>query len=157
VEEISANFAVLRKILEENNFDKSRLIPILQAAQEKYKYLSEETLDVIAAALNITPSRVYGVATFFSHFTLTPKAKHIIQICNGTACHVKKSAGLIDSVKSKLHLEANETTTKDMLWTIETVACLGACGLAPVVLVDGQVHGQMTPDKIIDLIDNTKD
>ncbi|MGE4385694.1 MAG: NADH-quinone oxidoreductase subunit NuoE [Endomicrobiaceae bacterium] len=142
------------QILEENGKDKAKLIPILQAVQDVYRYLPEEMLAFIASSLNISPARVYGVATFFSHFTLKPKGKHIIKVCDGTACHVKKSTLLIDAVKTKLKLGASETTTKDMLFTIETVSCLGACGLAPVMVIDNDVHGQVTPEKVSKLIDD---
>jgi NADH-quinone oxidoreductase subunit E len=146
-------FEAVCRILEENKFDKSKLIPILQALQEEYKYLPEEILTFVASALNVSPAKVYGVATFFAHFTLEPRGKHIVRICDGTACHVKRSTGIIEAVKNKLGLKENEISTKDMLFTIETVACLGACGLAPVVIINEEVHGQMTPDKIINLLD----
>ncbi|MDR3275558.1 MAG: NAD(P)H-dependent oxidoreductase subunit E [Endomicrobium sp.] len=146
-------FETVCRILEENSFDKSKLIPILQAIQEEYRYLPEEILAFIASSLNISPAKVYGVATFFAHFALQLKGKHIVKVCDGTACHVKKSAGLIDALKNKLGLKAGEHSTKDNLFTIETVSCLGACGLAPVLLIDDDVHGQMTPDKAVKLID----
>lgn len=142
------------QILEENGKDKAKLIPILQAVQDVYRYLPEEMLAFIASSLNISPARVYGVATFFSHFTLKPKGKHIIKVCDGTACHVKKSTLLIDSIKTKLKLGENEMTTKDMLFTLETVSCLGACGLAPVMVVDNNVFGQVTPEKVSKIIDD---
>jgi NADH-quinone oxidoreductase subunit E len=146
-------FEAACRILEENKFDKSKLIPILQALQEEYRYLPEKILTFVAVALNISPAKVYGVATFFAHFTLEPKGKHIIRICDGTACHVKKSTGLIEAVKNKLGLKEYEISTKDMLFTIETVACLGACGLAPVFVVNEEVYAQSTPDKIVSLVD----
>jgi NADH-quinone oxidoreductase subunit E len=141
------------QILEENGRDKAKLIPILQAVQDVYRYLPEEILAFIASSLNISPARVYGVATFFSHFTLKPKGKHIIKVCDGTACHVKKSSLLIDALKTKLNLKGTEITTKDMLFTVEAVSCLGACGLAPVMLVDNDVYGQVTPEKLSKIID----
>ncbi len=153
---MEANYSKFNRvcqIIEENNFDKSKLIPILQAVQNEYRYLPEEILAFIASSLNISPARVYGVATFFAHFTLKPKGKHIIKVCDGTACHVKKSTGLIDAIKNKLGLKDKEHTTKDMLFTLETVSCLGACGLAPVLLIDENVHGQVTPDKVAQLMD----
>ena len=140
------------QILEENGRDKAKLIPILQAVQDVYRYLPEEILAFIASSLNISPARVYGVATFFSHFTLKPKGKHIIKVCDGTACHVKKSSLLIDALKTKLNLKGTEITTKDMLFTVEAVSCLGACGLAPVMLVDNDVYGQVTPEKLSKII-----
>jgi len=142
------------QILEENGRDKAKLIPILQAVQDVYRYLPEEILAFIASSLNISPARVYGVATFFSHFTLKPKGKHIIKVCDGTACHVKKSTLLIDSIKTKLNLKGNEITTKDMLFTVEAVSCLGACGLAPVMLIDNDVYGQVTSEKLAKIIDD---
>ncbi|MDR3306419.1 MAG: NAD(P)H-dependent oxidoreductase subunit E [Endomicrobium sp.] len=146
-------FEAVCRILEENNFDKSRLIPILQSAQEEYRYLPEEVMSFISSSLNMSPAIVYGVATFYSHFALKPKGKNIIRVCNGTACHVKKSAAIIDAIRKKLGLKENENTTKDVTFTIESVACLGACGLAPAVVVNKNVYGQTTPDKVVGLID----
>jgi NADH-quinone oxidoreductase subunit E len=120
-----------------------------------YRYLPEEILAFIASSLNISPAKVYGVATFFAHFTLKPKGKHIIKVCDGTACHVKKSTSLIDAVKKELGLLDGQNTTKDMLFTLETVSCLGACGLAPVMLMDEDVYGQMTPERVSALIKET--
>ncbi|MDR2399685.1 MAG: NAD(P)H-dependent oxidoreductase subunit E [Endomicrobium sp.] len=150
-----SKFEAVCCILEENNFDKSKLIPILQSVQEEYRYLPAEIMSFISSSLDMSPAIVYGVATFYSHFTLNPKGENIIKVCNGTACHVKKSAAIIDAMRKKLGLKENENTTKDMLFTIETVACLGACGLAPVVVINENVHGQMTAEKIVKLIDET--
>ncbi len=147
------NFDKVKQILEENGKDKARLIPILQAVQEVYKYLPEDVLNFIASELEISPARVYGVATFFAHFTLNPKGKHIIKVCDGTACHVKKSTLLIDAIKSKLNLTDNQNTTPDMLFTLETVSCLGACGLAPAMVIDNEVYGQVTPEKVNTVLD----
>ncbi|MDR1086944.1 MAG: NAD(P)H-dependent oxidoreductase subunit E [Endomicrobium sp.] len=150
-----SKFEAVCRILEENNFDKSKLIPILQSVQGEYRYLSEEIMSFISSSLDMSPAIVYGVATFYSHFALKPKGKNIIKVCNGTACHVKKSTVIIDGIRKKLGLKENENTTKDMLFTIETVACLGACGLAPVVVINENIHGQMTIEKIVKLIDET--
>ncbi|MDR2067078.1 MAG: NADH-quinone oxidoreductase subunit NuoE [Endomicrobium sp.] len=149
-------FKSVCSILEHYSFDKSKLIPILQAIQEEYKYLPQEILAFISSALNISPAKVYGVATFYSHFSLTPKGKHIIRVCDGTACHVKKSSSIIEALREKLNLSESEMTTKDMLFTLETVACLGACGLAPVLVVDDKVYGQMTASKAVTLIEQIK-
>jgi NADH-quinone oxidoreductase subunit E len=150
-----SKFEEVCRILEENAYDSAKLIPILQAVQEVYRYLPEEILAFIASSLNISPAKVYGVATFFAHFTLKPKGKHIIKVCDGTACHVKKSTSLIDSIKKTLGLSDGQNTTKDMLFTLETVSCLGACGLAPVMVLDEDVHGQMTPAKVEALLKET--
>lgn len=141
-------------IIEQNGRNPNRLIPILQAVQEEYRYLPEEILGFIATSLRITPARVYGVATFYSHFTLKPKGKYCVRICDGTACHVKKSTVLLDALREKLGLKGNETTTPDMLFTVETVSCLGACGLAPAMVVNDEVFGQLTPEKARAVIDD---
>jgi NADH-quinone oxidoreductase subunit E len=142
------------RILKENNFDKSRLIPILQAIQEEYKYLPEEILAFVASALKISPAKVFSVVTFFTYFTLKPKGKYVIKFCDGTACHVKNSTSLIDAARNKLGLKAGENSTKDMLFTLEAVSCLGACSLGPVVLINETVHGQVTPEQVVKLIDD---
>lgn len=141
------------EIVEDNGRDPARLIPILQAVQDEYRYLPEAILTFIATSLNISPAKVYGVATFYSHFTLKPKGKYLIRICDGTACHVRGSTVLLDALRSKLGLAPGSDTTPDMLFTLETVSCLGACGLAPAVVINEQVHGQMTPEKTVALID----
>lgn len=141
------------QILEQNNRNPGRLITILQAVQEEYRYLPEEILAFVATSLNLTPARVYGVATFYSHFTLKPKGKYIIRVCDGTACHVKRSTVLLDALGLRLGLKGSATTTPDMLFTLETVSCLGACGLAPVIVVNDEVYGQMTPEKAVEVID----
>lgn len=152
---IDKKYGQIDAILEKYNYHKSMLVPILQETQAIYNYLPEELLEYVADKLKIPVSRVYGVATFYSHFALKPKGKYIIKICDGTACHVKGSLKLLDSIKAKLKLTQEKNTTDDMLFTLETVSCLGACGLAPAVVINEEVFGQMTPDKIcreIDLI-----
>lgn len=150
---MNERFAPTDKILEENGYDSSKLIPILQQVQEIYHFLPEDIMRHIADKLNISPAKVFGVATFFAHFAITPKGKHIIKVCNGTACHVKGSAGIITAVKEKLKLTDTKVTTDDGLFTLECVSCLGACGLAPVMVIDETVHGQVTPDQAKKFID----
>jgi len=140
-------------ILEHNGKQPQRLIPILQAVQEEYRYLPEDVLTFVADGLNVPPARVFGVATFYSHFALEPKGKYLIRLCDGTACHVKRSIPILEAVYKRLGLSAKKNTTEDMLFTVETVACLGACGLAPVVVINEEVHGQMTPETTLQLID----
>ncbi|MGA3009463.1 MAG: NAD(P)H-dependent oxidoreductase subunit E [Terracidiphilus sp.] len=134
----------------------SGLIPILQAIQHEYQYLPEEVLTYVATSLNIPPARVFGVATFYAHFALEPKGKHVIRICDGTACHVKQSLPVLNALREKLGTTEKSTTTTDMMFTVETVACLGACGLAPVVVIDEQVYGQITPARAVALVDEIK-
>ena len=134
----------------------SGLIPILQAIQHEYQYLPEEVLTYVATSLNIPPARVFGVATFYAHFALEPKGKHVIRICDGTACHVKQSLPVLNALREKLGTSEKNKTTADMMFTVETVACLGACGLAPVVVIDEQVYGQITPERAVALVDEIK-
>ena len=107
----------------------------------------------VATALDVSPARVFGVATFYSHFAIEPKGKHLVRLCDGTACHVKDSVPILDAIRKRLGLDAKKATTEDMMFTVETVACLGACGLAPVVVVDDQVYGQMTPEGGVKLVE----
>ena len=140
-------------ILEQNDNLPQRLIPILQAVQEEYRYLPEDVLSFVATGLDVPPARVFGVATFYSHFALEPKGKYCIRLCDGTACHVKRSIPILEAIYRRLGLSSKRNTTEDMLFTVETVACLGACGLAPVVVINEEVHGQMTPEAAVRLID----
>lgn len=146
-------FAKVCEILDRHQRNAARLIPILQEVQGEYRYLPEEVLTFVATSLGLPPARVFGVATFFSHFTLKPRGKYTIRLCDGTACHVRDSIAILDALYGRLKLSAAHNTTPDMLFTVETVSCLGACGLAPVVVVNEEVHGQMTPAKAIELVD----
>jgi NADH-quinone oxidoreductase subunit E len=141
------------EIIHEYNGDKSKLVPILQAVQEEYRYLPKEIMAFVAMKLGLSAAQVYGVASFYAHFALEPKGKYIIRICNGTACHVKGSMGLHGALSERLGLSGEKTTTDDMMFTLETVSCLGACGLAPVMTVNDAVYGQLTPEKAVKIID----
>jgi len=146
-------FEKVVSILDRHARRPSGLIPILQAIQHEYQYLPEEVLTYVATSLDVPPARVFGVATFYAHFALEPKGKHVIRICDGTACHVKQSLPVLNALRDKLGTSEKIKTTPDMLFTIETVACLGACGLAPVVVIDEQVYGQITPERAVALVD----
>jgi NADH-quinone oxidoreductase subunit E len=147
-------FERVLEILERNGNNPSRLIPILQQVQDEYRYLPEEIMTFVATSLGISPARVFGVATFYSHFALTAKGRYVIKVCDGTACHVKKSTAILEAVREKLKLTETKHTTDDLLFTIETVSCLGACGLAPAVVINEDVHGLMTPASATALIDD---
>ncbi len=149
----AARFEKVCHILERHARHPARLIPILQAVQEEYRYLPEEVLTYVATALGITPARVFGVATFYAHFALEPKGKHVVRLCDGTACHVRNSLPILNALRERLGLDEKRKTTPDQLFTVETVACLGACGLAPVMVVDDEVHGLMNPEKAVAVID----
>ena len=146
-------FAKVCEILDRHNRNAAKLVPILQEVQEVYRYLPEDVMTFLATGLNIPPSKVYGVATFYSYFTLRPRGKYTIRLCDGTACHVRNSEPILHALWKKLGLSEKNNTTPDMLFTVETVACLGACGLAPVVVVNDEVHGLMTPEKALALVD----
>ena len=143
----------LRDIIDANKQDPSRLMFVMQEAQGIYGYLPIEVQQMIADGMNVPLEKVYGVATFYAHFSMQPKGKYIIKLCDGTACHVKKSHSILHALYEKLKLSDEKRTTDDLLFTVETVSCLGACGLAPVMLVNDSVHGQMTPEKTDAIID----
>ena len=139
-------------ILDRHDGGKSGLISILQAIQAKYSYLPEEALRRISGRLDIPYAEVYGTASFYKAFSLEPRGEHIVQVCMGTACHVRGAQRVLEELERRLDIEAGQTT-KDRKFTLETVNCLGACALAPVVAVDGGFHGQMTPGKVPEMLD----
>ncbi len=140
------------EIINDFNYDPAKLIPILSAVQEEYRYLPEEVMTFVATSLNVAPAKVFGVASFYSHFTLQPKGKYVIKVCDGTACHVKKSMDVLDAIKEYLELKDDKMTTKDMLFTVETVSCLGTCGLAPAIMINDRVHGLLTREKAVKVL-----
>ena len=129
--------------------DRAQLIAILQEIQTQKNYLSQEDMTTVAEYLDISVSAVYSVATFYENFSLEPKGKHIIKVCDGTACHVRKSQPIFDALHDYLGLTGKRKTSEDGMFTLETVACLGACGLAPAMTIDGEVHPKMYPDLAI--------
>lgn len=139
-------------ILNKYDCNKSYLIAILQEIQNEYNYLPEEKLVYVAEKLEINLSKIFSVATFYENFSLIPKGKYIIKVCDGTACHVRKSIPILDAMRKELTLTAEKHTTDDMLFTIETVSCLGACGLAPVITINDKVYPKMTPESSIEII-----
>ncbi|MCK4909752.1 MAG: NADH-quinone oxidoreductase subunit NuoE [Planctomycetes bacterium] len=133
----------------------SLLIPILQKIQETFGYVPPESLKLIVRHINVAQSKIYGVLTFYAQFSTTPRGKYIIRPCRGTACHVRGAQNIISKIKSKIKLEDGETTP-DYKFTLETVACLGACALAPMVVIGKDYHGNLTPDRIDAIIDSCK-
>jgi len=147
------SFEKVNEIVKKYEAKESALIPILQEVQEEYRYLPEEILTYVATALDISPATVYGVATFYAQFSLDPKGKYVISVCDGTACHVRGSSPVLEAIKKKINLTEGKKTTDDLRFTVETVSCLGACGLAPVVVINEKVYGQMTPEAIELILD----
>lgn len=149
----TTKFQKLCGILDQYGRHPARLVPILQALQEEYRYLPEEVLSYVATSLGVPEANVFGVATFYAHFALEPKGKYIVRLCDGTACHVKHSIPILEALRGRLGLTEKTITTPDMLFTVETVACLGACGLAPVMVINEDVYGQMTPKRAVELVE----
>lgn len=147
----------LDAILQEHNYDKSKIIAVMQAIQKEYRYLPEEMLSYVAKELKISEAKVYGVATFYENFSLVEKGKYVIKVCDGTACHVRKSIPILEEFRKVLNVTAEKPTTDDKMFTVETVSCLGACGLAPVCTVNDEVHPAMTPEKVRELIKQIKE
>lgn len=137
--------------------DRAQLIAILQEIQTQKNYLSQEDMTIVAEYLDISVSAVYSVATFYENFSLEPKGKHIIKVCDGTACHVRKSQPIFDALHDYLGLTGKRKTSEDGMFTLETVACLGACGLAPAMTIDGEVHPKMNPDLAIAELDKIRE
>ncbi len=144
----------LDEIINSYESKKSNLIAILQKVQEVYRYLPEEALIYIGTKIEgLSPATVYGVATFYAQFSLEPKGRFEIKVCDGTACHVRGSMPVLNAIKARLDLKDGKMTTEDGMFSLETVSCLGACGLAPVVVINGKVYPQMTSDAITIVLD----
>ncbi|MBE5971363.1 MAG: NAD(P)H-dependent oxidoreductase subunit E [Lachnoclostridium sp.] len=141
------NIEKLDEILSAHNYDPSLVIAIMQDIQKEYRYLPQDALCYVAKKLKISEAKIYGVATFYENFSLEPKGKYVIKICDGTACHVRKSVPILEEIRTQLGVTAEKPTTDDMMFTVETVSCLGACGLAPVCTVNDVVYPSMTPEK----------
>ena len=139
--------AELKKIIEKHKDDPGAVMPVLQEAQGIYGYLPYEVQQRIAQALDISISEVYGVATFYSQFNLTPKGKHRISVCLGTACYVKGADKILAKIEERLGIKNGECTP-DRLFSIDSCRCIGACGLAPVMMIDDEVYGNLTEEKV---------
>ena len=132
------------------------LIPIMQDIQAEFRYLPGELLTYVAEQIGITEAKAYSVATFYENFSFEAKGKYVIKVCDGTACHVRHSTPVLEALWKELGLSKKKHTTDDMLFTVETVSCLGACGLAPTMMVNDQVHPSMTPEKALALIEELR-
>lgn len=146
--------ADIKPILEKYpNAGRDSLIPILQEVQEHLGYLSQDAIVSIGQHLKLPASKIYGVATFYNQFRFQPQGQFHIQVCRGTACHVKGSGKVLDALKQALSVEAGETT-RDGLFSLEVVACIGACGLAPVIAVNGEFHASVAPESVAGILDS---
>lgn len=145
-------YASADAIIQKYEYKSTAVIAILQEVQKQFRYLPEEILVYIAEKLQISLAKLYSIATFYENFSLKPKGKYVIRICDGTACHVRKSIPILQTLRDSLGLDDKKVTTDDMQFTVETVSCLGACGLAPVLTVNDKVYAAMTPDCARDLL-----
>jgi len=150
--ELELELDPLYKVLDEYKSQRGAMIPVLQKAQEIYGWLPAQVLEVIAKEMNVPLSQVYGVVTFYSQFYLTRRGRHIVRQCDGTACHVRGAATIVNAVEKHLGIKAGETTP-DYKYTFEVVYCLGSCGLAPVAMIDDRVVGHLVPEKLISILD----
>lgn len=144
----------LDEIIASYGAKKSNLIAILQKVQEVYRYLPEDAMIYIGTKIEgLSPATVFGVATFYAQFSLEPKGKYEIKVCDGTACHVRGSMPVLNAIRAKLNMPEGQLTSENGLFSLETVSCLGACGLAPVVVINDKVYPQMTSDAITIVLD----
>ncbi|RMG04232.1 MAG: NAD(P)H-dependent oxidoreductase subunit E [Nitrospirae bacterium] len=146
----------IREIVRRYRENEGSVISILQDVESSFGYIPEEVVYRISEELDIPPARFYGVATFYAQFHLKPRGKNIITACCGTACHVKGSERLISGLEKELQLPKGEDTTEDRKFTLEKVNCVGACSIAPVVIINNEVHGKMTADKLVKEIKKLK-
>ena len=144
------------EIIAQYTCEEKSLIPIIQGIQEEYRYLPPELLTYVAEKLGISEAKAYSVASFYENFSFEPKGKYVIKVCDGTACHVRKSIPVLEELYKKLGLSKTKKTTDDMMYTVETVSCLGDCGLAPTTMVNEEVYPRMTPEKADELIDKLR-
>ncbi len=157
VQEPLRNFAKVKEIIEKYGTERSALIPVLQAIQGEFRYLPQEMLSFVATVMKIPQAEVFGVATFYAQFSTQPKGKHIVQVCDGTACHVRGASDIIKKFKKDLQIPEGQNTTDDLYVTLETVSCLGACALAPAVVVDGKVYGNVNFEDVAKIIVTMKE
>lgn len=145
------------EILAKHGRQASNIIAILQDVQETYRYLPREIFPYLSKELGMTTANIYSVATFYENFSIGPNGKYVIKVCNGTACHVRKSIPILEKLRETLNLKEGQATTDDFVFTVETVSCLGACGLAPVLMVNDTVHPSMTPEKVVALVQELRE
>ena len=151
------DFNVLDEAIAEYGNEEKSLIAILQRAQEHYRYLPREIFAYLAKKLSIPEARIYGVATFYENFSLEQKGKYVVKVCDGTACHVRKSIPILEALRKELGLSEKKKTTDDLMFTVETVSCLGACSSAPAVMVNDEIYPTMTPETAVALVKSLKE
>ena len=151
------DFSVTDKILSEYKCSQQSIIAILQEIQEHYHYLPREVFPYLAERLDMSEAKIYSVATFYENFSLEAKGKYVVKVCDGTACHVRKSIPILQALRKELGLSETKKTTDDLIFTVETVSCLGACSSAPAVMVNDEIYPTMTPETAVALIRQLKE
>lgn len=146
------DYETVDQIVAQHGCEPRFIIAILQSIQEYYHYLPREVFAHLSDKIGISQANIYSVATFYENFSLKPKGKYVLKVCDGTACHVRKSIPILERLRKELQLTEKKNTTDDLLFTVETVSCLGACGLAPVLTVNDKVYPAMSPDKAAELL-----
>lgn len=154
--DIKRSFVKVEEILKKHEYRQDNLIKILLDVQREYRYIPEEVINYISVALNLSPAKIYGVATFYAQFSLKPKGKYTILVCDGTACHMAGSTGLIEVIREELNIKPGEVTD-DLLFSLDQVGCLGACALAPAMVINEEVYGNLNPEKVKEIIKNLKE
>lgn len=150
----AVDFAKIDEIIQSIGAKKSNVIAILQKVQGTFRYLPEDAITYIGTKIEgLSPATVYGIATFYNQFSLNPKGKYEIKVCDGTACHVRGSMPLLNALTTKLNLKDGKFTTADMLFSVDIVSCIGACGLSPAIVVNGKVYPKMTTDALNTVIE----
>ena len=150
------DFSVVDKILSTYKCSQQAIIAILQDIQEHYHYLPKQIVPYLSNKLGMSEAKIYSIATFYENFSFEPKGKYVIKVCDGTACHVRHSTPVLEALWKELGLSKEKHTTDDLMFTVETVSCLGACGLAPTVMVNEQVYAAMTPEKVLSLLEELR-
>jgi NADH-quinone oxidoreductase subunit E len=145
---MTENQKKIKQVIDKFSGKKGILIPLLQEVQKVENYLPKETMRFVSEKTGIHLAEIYGVATFYTMFRLKPQGKHVIRVCKGTACHVSDANSILLAIQQKLNLEEGEDTTEDGLFTVMEVACLGCCSLAPVIMVNDNTHGKLTPESV---------
>jgi NADH-quinone oxidoreductase subunit E len=151
------DFKTVDEIIDSLSARPSSMIAILQGIHEHYRYLPKDVFPPKRERLGVSEAGIYGVATFYENFSLEPKGKFVIKVCDGTACHVRKSTPILERLRDELELSEAKITTDDLAFTVQTVACLGACGLAPALTVNDKVYPAMTPEKAVALLNELRE
>ena len=151
------DYSVLDSAIEKFGNKESSLIAILQSAQEHFRYLPKEIFPYLAEKLDISEAKIFGVATFYENFSMEQKGKYVIKVCDGTACHVRHSIPILEALRKELGLSEKKKTTDDLMFTVETVACLGACSSAPAITLNDEIYPTMTPESAVALVKSLKE